>query len=159
MTTYQQVPSHPGFRAGSDGTIVGPTGRVRRSWLTNSGYLHLQPRYRSSDVYVHVMVCEAFHGPRPTGMEVAHYDGDRLNNRPDNLRWATHQDNEADKIRHDRVAHGERNGHAKLTSDQVAGLRSSRSGGATLRTLAARYDISVMQVSRISRGLNWSHTL
>lgn len=153
------IPSLPGFWATTDGTIIGPSGRVRRSWLSNSGYLHLQPRYRRGNVYVHDLVCEAFHGVRPEGMEVAHYDGDRLNNRPENLRWATHQDNEADKIRHGRVAQGERNGIAKLTSDQVARMRADRQAGDTLRTLAARYDISVMQVSRICRGLNWSHTL
>lgn len=158
-TTYRAVPSHPGFLAGSDGTIVGPTGRSRRAWLSNSGYLNFQPRYRSSNVYVHDLVCEAFHGLRPDGMEAAHYDGNRLNNQAGNLRWATHEENEADKIRHGRVAHGDRNGNAKLTAEQVARLRADRAAGDALRTIAIRYDISVMQVSRIVRGLNWSHTL
>lgn len=50
--------------------------------------------------FVHVLVCEAFHGPRPDEMQAAHYDGDRNNARAENLRWATRAENEADKLRH-----------------------------------------------------------
>lgn len=153
-TEYRAVPSRPGFLAGSDGTIVGPSGRVRRAGLSNSGYL-----YFGRNVYAHALVCEAFHGPRPEGMEVAHHDGNRLNNQAGNLRWTTHRDNEADKIRHDQVARGDRSGRAKLTSEQVAQLRADRAAGDAMRTLAARYDISASHAARICRGLFWRHTL
>jgi len=51
---------------------------------------------RQEFLYIHVMVCEAFYGPKPDGMEVAHRDCDPSNNHLDNLRWATHQDNMED---------------------------------------------------------------
>lgn len=49
---------------------------------------------------VHQLVCEAFHGSRPMNMVAAHTDGDHQNNAARNLRWATRESNEADKVRH-----------------------------------------------------------
>lgn len=43
--------------------------------------------------YVHAVVCSAFHGPRPPGMEVRHLDGNSLNNNAENLAWGTRADN------------------------------------------------------------------
>lgn len=47
---------------------------------------------------VHDLVCSAFHGPRPEGMEVLHLDGTRTNNMPENLMWGTRSDNMRDPI-------------------------------------------------------------
>lgn len=47
---------------------------------------------------VHDLVCSAFHGPRPEGMEVLHLDGTRTNNKPENLMWGTRSDNMKDPI-------------------------------------------------------------
>lgn len=49
---------------------------------------------------VHALVLEAFVGPRPEGAEACHGDGDASNNHLDNLRWDTHEANEADKKSH-----------------------------------------------------------
>lgn len=43
-------------------------------------------------IFVHRLVAESFLGPS-NGLEVNHLDGDTLNNRADNLEWATPQDN------------------------------------------------------------------
>jgi hypothetical protein len=46
---------------------------------------------------VHILVCTAFHGPRPEGCVCAHADDDNRNCRADNLRWTTPDDNRADR--------------------------------------------------------------
>lgn len=48
---------------------------------------------------VHQIVAEAFHGPRPPGTQVCHYDGNGHNNHADNLRFGSAADNGADKVR------------------------------------------------------------
>lgn len=48
---------------------------------------------------VHILVLEAFVGPRPDGMWGLHWDDDPWNNRLDNLRWGTPTDNAQDAIR------------------------------------------------------------
>lgn len=54
---------------------------------------------------VHAVVLEAFAGPRPEGMEALHADGDRTNNRSDNLSWGTHAENQADQVAHGTHTH------------------------------------------------------
>jgi len=50
--------------------------------------------------HVHVLVCEAFHGPRPDGQMVRHLDGNQLNNAASNLAWGSAVENAADMKRH-----------------------------------------------------------
>lgn len=51
--------------------------------------------YRSlGSLKVHQLVCEAFHGPKPTKDSVViHIDEDAHNNRADNLKWGTQKEN------------------------------------------------------------------
>ena len=42
---------------------------------------------------IHILVAEAFLGPRPSGMVVHHKDGDRNNPRVDNLEYVTPTEN------------------------------------------------------------------
>ena len=53
-------------------------------------------------VYIHKLVCEAWHGARPEGMECRHLDGNPLNSVPENLAWGTHSENMRDCITHGR---------------------------------------------------------
>lgn len=49
---------------------------------------------------IHVLVAAAFIGPRPAGMDVRHLDGDKSNNRADNLMYGTRSENNLDAVRH-----------------------------------------------------------
>lgn len=62
--------------------------------------------------YVHRLVCESFHGPPPfEGAHVLHWDDDRENNTPGNLRWGTVSENMHDAVRNG----GYRNGNTGKT--------------------------------------------
>ena len=52
---------------------------------------------------IYVLVALAFHGPRPVGpagKEVRHLDGNKSNNRPENLAYGTRRENALDIVRH-----------------------------------------------------------
>lgn len=52
--------------------------------------------------YVHHLVAEAFHGPRPVGLVVRHLDGNPANNRATNLVYGTYEENNQDTVNHGR---------------------------------------------------------
>jgi hypothetical protein len=102
---------------------VNRPGRMMSSYLsTPSGSrgkyrrMRLQAPGLDRRAGVHLLVCEAFHGPRPPGHEVRHLDGDSLNNCADNLAFGTKQENAQDTLRHGRNAKAKRThcsrGHA-----------------------------------------------
>lgn len=155
-------------------------GLVLKQRLGRYAYVTLRERGRHSPHLVHRLVCAAFHGAPPSPKHhAAHWDGDGLNNRADNLRWATSAENEADKARHgrtntkplpperrakgpahgrytkpERTARGERNGLARLNESRVTAIRPDTR---PRKEVAAAYGISVTMVGFIQRGICWAH--
>lgn len=106
---------------------------------------------------VHRLVAEVFLGKPHEKMDAAHWNGDRHDNRLENLRWATRTENMADTERLGRTAKGERNGHAKITAEDVVAIRSLCGGGMTQAQAGAKFGLTRGSVSDITRGRNWSH--
>lgn len=104
----------------------------------------------------HVVVCEAFHGARPSRQhQVAHGDGDRTNNRPENLRWATQRENDADKVAHGTDHIGRNNPNARLDEGAVREIRRLAHLSGT--QLASRFGISSSHANNIKSGKVWGH--
>ena len=115
---YRPISDAPGYEAGSDGrirsiarTILKPSGhdghyvcrlvaRTLKPWLAGAGYRYVQLGKAGPKCAVHRLICTAFHGKAPVGFEVAHLDGDRMKNTPENLAWVTHSENERHKQIH-----------------------------------------------------------
>jgi hypothetical protein len=68
-----------------------------RSPPTNYWTVTLKMGGQKRNRRIHVLVAEAFIGPRPPGLEVCHNNNDQDDNRPINLRWDTHRSNMQDK--------------------------------------------------------------
>lgn len=109
-------------------------------------------------VRVHVLVAEAFIGPRPPGLEVLHGDGGKLDNSLPNLRYGTPVDNAADRIRDDTHNRGERNYNAKLTREQVLLARQLAATGprGTRSRLAREWGVHRATVNDAVRGARWA---
>lgn len=101
---------------------------------------------------IHVMVCIAFHGPKPNDRQAAHGDGDKTNNTSENLRWATPAANTRDKYAHGTMAFGQAVHNATLTEDLV---RKIRAAVGSLPMVAAQFGISKQQASRIRLRQRW----
>ncbi len=96
------------------------TGRLRRMKgriVTGSAaWQHPNGKWRYAEVAltdcargkVHLLVLEAFHGPRPAGLIARHLNGNGSDNRADNLRWGTHAENQLDRTEHGRCPAAER---------------------------------------------------
>lgn len=76
--------------------------RIIRTRPGARGYITIQLwRDNKAHIYtVHRLVAAAWIGPRPDGLQVRHLDGDKTNNRADNLAYGTNSENQLDAVRH-----------------------------------------------------------
>lgn len=114
---------------------------------------------RKQRVNIHVLVCEAFHGPRPSSRhQVAHGDGSRDYNHKDNLRWASPKDNAADRKRHGTEYEGKAHWKTELTEDDVRSIRDRyKPGHGGYTYLAREYGLTRGAIYRIVKRKNWKH--
>lgn len=93
------------YAATADGRILNlRSGRVLVGVPLRGGYLmvSLSRAGRRYSVLVHRLVAEAFHGPRPADAQIRHLNGDRRDNRPENLAYGSASQNMQDRIEHGR---------------------------------------------------------
>jgi hypothetical protein len=78
--------------------------RILRPCVNPNGYHNHTLRADGRSIYTtaHVLVMEAFVGPRPPGMVVRHWDDNKDNNALSNLLYGTQADNIHDAIRNGR---------------------------------------------------------
>jgi hypothetical protein len=103
---------------------------------------------------VHLMVLTAFIGPKPEGHEASFADGDKRNNRLDNLSWSLRAEHYALKKllgqRNKRV----KNGQSDLTEYHIREIRRSP---LTNRQQAILFGVSNVTISNIKRRRTWAH--
>ena len=112
---------------------------------------------RRRNIGVNRLVLLTFVGPPPTlKHEAAHWDGDGNNNALGNLRWATHAENEMDKVRHGTSNRGVRHRLAKLSESAVLTIRARVSAGEKQCDLAREFGMSIHAVSAAVLRKSWA---
>lgn len=103
---------------------------------------------------VHALVAAAFIGPRPSGMQINHKDGNKQNNRLENIEYCTQSENIRHSYRHGMhtPVGGEKHGQAKLTALDVARIRTE-SGSST--ALAKKYGVHRKTIMNVKTGGYW----
>ena len=173
---FREIPSYPGYRVGSDGSVW--TCKVRRStgdgfarWVPagswrllsiredRHGYkkTHLSHGKRKRLAFVHHLVLLAFVGPKPEGYVGCHGNGDKSDNRIENLRWGTIRDNWEDTIKHGRLRRGIASPHAKLKESDVLAIVELSRRGYSLARLGKWFSVTPQNIKSIVAGQSWSH--
>lgn len=107
--------------------------------------------------YVHDLVLEAFTGPRPDGMEGCHNDGVPANNVHSNLRWDTHQGNNADKKLHGTAQIGTLHWKCVYTADQIRECKRLSATGLDATEVSRITGVKVSTVAQVKAGRHWAH--
>lgn len=167
IETFRDVPGCTGYRVSCLGRVQGrwqPHPRILLdSWhdlkpAVFAGYLRVALVYDDGfrrTRKVHRLVLEAFVGPRPVGFQARHLNGDRRDNRLENLAWGTALENARDRDRHGTTAVGEKSGVAKLTDRDAAAIRESLSAGASSVDLAREYGVHPATIRGIKYGQSY----
>lgn len=144
----------------SDGRRARRRGRVLKPRSDSSGYYQVG-LYRDGKermALVHHLVAAAYIGPRPEGYEVNHIDGDRTNNRAENLEYVTPDENRQHAIENG-LAQFDYESHplVKLTERDVRSILAEAAAGTPRHELAHRYGVNASTISKIALGKRWPH--
>lgn len=147
---------------------VSSEGRVRSPWtllrpvLANNGYRCIYLRFsdgRAKTMTVHRLVAAAFvRGRSETNNVVNHLDGNKENNRAENLEWCTHAHNNSHAVAAGlnidlRLFAGKTRGNRKLSQEQVCAIRTRLASGAARKDLASEFEVDVS--SNIEKRKTW----
>ena len=109
---WRKIPSIKGYKVSNDGRVKALTrcivnrGKVHRRKASTcnvhkdeNGYMFVRLSVKGNvkNYYVHRLVAEAWHGECPEGLEVDHINRVRDDNRPENLRYVTRAENNANR--------------------------------------------------------------
>ena len=129
-------------------------GRILAPVPKPNGYLAVNLR-RSGEMYtvhIHALVAQCFIGERPDGYTTNHVDGDKTNNRADNLEYCTPQQNTY------HASHTLGNGPAKLTNEQaIQAYVMYKTQDVTMKQVARRFGVTAASVHRLVHGETWAH--
>lgn len=106
---------------------------------------------------IHSLVLEAFHCPRPKGLECNHDNGIKTDNKITNLEWVTKKENNIHRIEV-LGQKGEKSNYHKLTEKQVKEIRQRyipREMG--FSKLAKIYHVDKKSILNIIYRKTWKH--
>lgn len=130
------------------------SGRYLIPQKMKNGYLRTSFRIGNS-VLIHRLVAEAFI-PNPGKLpEVNHKNGDKADNRAENLEWVSPKGNMKHAVESGLMSRkGENHKMVKLTEADVIAIRGSLLTG---NALAEKYSVSIGLISMIINNKRWKH--
>lgn len=130
------------------------------------------PKKEYGNFTVGRIVCWLIYGPPPTSRhEADHINRIKNDDRPENLRWVTHSENQTnigsqakrDRIRRLRrlgqlgLHRGEHHSLSRLTEKIIADIRQDKKRGLSSLEIATKYQIARSHANSIIRGAAWKH--
>lgn len=170
----KEIPGFEGYFATRDGRVFSTWGSGSASskgaddrYLhemvarkARNGYLMLQPRIghrKYLQTGVHRLICLAFRGPAPIGYAASHLNGNRADNRSDNLIWESYSDNLKRRVAHGTDDYGHHNSRAILSLDEVREIRKLLLEGVLQETIAAQFGVGRVTITKINIGDRYKH--
>lgn len=112
----------------------------------------------------HRLAWAAFVSPIPKGMQINHKNGEKADNRIENLEVVTPSQNSLHKFRvlkhpaPNNPSFGEKNGSSKLSIEDVITIRALYSqGNCTWKSIANIYGVTDVSIGNIVRRKTWRH--
>lgn len=132
--------------------------------VCKNGYkrIHVSNNGTQYKYLVHRLVAETFIENPLNKPQVNHIDGNKQNNKVENLEWVTCSENNKHAYKTNlKSAKGENNGFCKLTEKQVLEIRSlyekGKHNGYNANELAKKYNVSSKTILNIINKKIWKH--
>ena len=137
--------------------------RIRKKVLTKWGYeiIALNLNGKAISKAVHTLVLNAFNQkPESTErLEANHKDGNKTNNRADNLEWVTSKENKKHAFDSGLCNHrrGEALYNSKFTTEQIIDIKTRLKQGIPGTVLAEEFNVVPSTINHIKTGRNYNH--
>lgn len=131
--------------------------KMKPSKYIKSGYLSIDlcKEGKVNKYLVHRLIANAFIPNPENKPEVNHINGNKTDNRVQNLEWNTKSENQLHSITKGlRTTVGEKNSQSKLTECNVLKILLDNR---KYSEISLEYRISVPTISDIKRGYSWTH--
>jgi hypothetical protein len=132
--------------------------------ITKDGYIHvaLTKNGKVLDTRLHKVVAENFVENPDKKETVNHIDGNKLNNRADNLEWADRREqlDHAYRLKLKKPARGQNNTQSKLTEEDVRYIRKHYKRQSTefgTVALSKKFGVSNRVIGLVARGLSYKN--
>lgn len=161
---WKTIPGYEGLYQISDcgevRSLHGDEPRLLKIGYTRGGYkaIGLNKNGVRRTYRINRLVLIAFYGDQPE-LQACHVNGVRTDNRLENLRWGTAQQNHDDRLRHGTVMKGEQMPAAILTEKIVKEIRElwASADRPTTDELGARYGVSAQTAWKAATRKTWVH--
>ena len=136
--------------------------RILSPCPTKKGYymVHLHKDGKKKNFGIHVLVARAFIPNPENKTTVNHIDGDKTNNRTDNLEWNTQKENQNHAIKTGLLKPGSRRKLNKITVEQIREVRQFCIPGDTYYGIAAfarKFGVTDGVISDIVHGKTYKN--
>ena len=154
---WSSIVGYPNYEVSDRGDIRNVrTNKILGRRLDKDGYrsVYLYTGGHGLNQKVHRLVAEAFIEHSDDRDQINHANGNKEDNRVENLEWCTRSENT-------RHAYNTRlfqantspaiTAHTKLNEDAIASIRRMREAGISVKEIAKKYDVSIYSIYRVTK--------
>ena len=163
VLSVKDIEGFKGYKISNTGVVFGLKGNIKKQYTTDRGYqvVALFSNGKNNTKRVHRLVLETFKCPCPKGKECNHKNGNKQDNRIENLEWITHAENLSHCFKIGTRSHkGENHNRTKLTNPQVFYMKQAiKKELLSLRNIAKVFNASYGCVKSIKYEKAWGHII
>lgn len=160
MEKEKRIPGFTRYSVDVDGNVysyVKSTKIKLKPFITKKGYLHVSlwddgtPSTRK-DMSVHRLVAKAFIYNTDNKEQVNHIDGNKTNNKVENLEWCTAKENVNHAIESGLRKIGVQNTGNRFNDNDIVNIKIMYDMKMSVRSIAAHHKVDHMMISGILKG-------
>jgi hypothetical protein len=161
MEIWKKIEGFGNYSVSSEGRVKNEsTGLILKTSIPKRGYHHwiVKKNGKRFNFRIHRLVAKAFI-PNPKNLdEVNHINGNKTDNRIENLEWCTHSENVSHSFSIGlQSTKGINHPLTKLSENDVLGIRKLYSENVPQTDIAKIYNYSYGAINKIVNRKNWTH--